>query len=286
MLTKNAILNDPARSRLDCYIYDAPLAYRNDYLAPAVIICPGGGFIELSPREAEPVALSYFAEGCAAFVVHYPVGESGAEFPKGLLALAAAVAHVREHADEYHINPARISVCGFSAGGHIAASLACEWNREEIYGTLNTQAGNIKPNAAIICYAVIDLEQQYHYPQDDFRGRIQKETESMFRRLLGNGPRHAAQKDSAALQKQVTPSTSPCFIWHTVDDKTVHVMNSIVFAEALAKNGVPFDLHIYRTGLHGLALANGITQTRPGDVNRTCAEWIARSKEWLNALYP
>jgi acetyl esterase/lipase len=250
-----------------------------------MIICPGGGFVVRSPKEAEPVALSYFAEGYAAFVVQYPVGETGAEFPQGLLALAAAVAHVREYAGEYHINPAQISVCGFSAGGHVAASLACEWDREKIYGPLNTRPENIKPNAAILCYAVIDLEQQYHYSEDDFRGRIQDETAAMFRRLLGKEPHNTAQKDSVALQKQAGPSTAPCFIWHTADDKTVHVMNSVVFAESLAKNGVPFDLHIYRTGLHGLALANGITRTRPGDVNPVCAEWIAKSREWLNALY-
>jgi acetyl esterase/lipase len=284
MQIKTVVLKDPARSNLDCYLYDAPLEYKKDYLAPAMIVCPGGGFVVLSPREAEPIALRYFAEGYAAFVVHYPVGESGAEFPQGLLALAAAVAHVRERAGEYHVNPGQINVCGFSAGGHVAASLACEWNREVIYGALHTQSERIKPNAAVISYGVIDLEQQYHYPEEEFQGRIRDGTEAMFRRLLGKGPYSAAQKDSVALQKQVSPSTAPCFIWHTVDDKTVHVMNSLVFAEALAKNRVPFDLHLYRTGLHGLALANGITQTRAGDVNPVCAEWIEKSTRWLAGL--
>jgi acetyl esterase/lipase len=284
MLKKNLTLKDPACSELVCYIYDAPLAYKKEYRSPAMIVCPGGGFVALSPREGEPVALRYFAEGYAAFVLHYPIGEKGAEFPKGLLALAAALAHVREHAEEYHINPDQISVCGFSAGGHVAASLACKWNRPEICGALHTGPENIKPNGAIICYGVIDLEQQFHYPADEFRGRIQEGTEAMFRRLLGPGPHTPEARASIALQNQVTPETSPCFIWHTFDDKTVHVMNSIVFAEALAKKGVPFDLHIYRTGLHGLALSNSITQTREGDVNPACEEWLERSLRWLAGL--
>jgi len=181
---------------------------------PAVLILPGGGYGFCSDREAEPVALPFLAAGCTAAVLRYSVAP--ARHPTQLHEATAAMAYLREHAGEYHINPTRIFVCGFSAGGHLAAMLGCLWH-EAPQGEL------ARPTGMILCYPVISGGEYAH--------------RSSFENLTGGD---AALTEALSLEKRVDERTAPAFIWTTADDGAVPAMNSILMAQALATQGISY----------------------------------------------
>lgn len=274
------------RSRLTTYPCSAPLAYNPSFSSPAVIICPGGGFGRLSPREMEPIALRFVSEGISAFVLEYPVGDESGEADVILSSIALAVAYVRSNAGKYSVRPDQISVCGFSAGGYVAASLAVGWKREDICSKLNLTPEQIRPNGAILCYPVIDIEKQRGYHEHQYKGETINLADAMRYRLLGAKDEYTKEeKDSIALQKQVSSDTCPCFIWHTANDQSVHVDNSLCFSQAMAKYNVPFEMHIFGSGVHGLALSNHITEAREEDVNKSCACWFDLCINWLREQF-
>ena len=226
---------------------------------PAVVICPGGGYGMTSDREAEPVALKFLEKGFQCFILRYSV--EPVRFPAALLQLATAVAMVRSRADEWHVNADKIAVCGFSAGGHLAASLGVCWNREFVNGPLGLTPGDAKPNGMILCYPVITSGEFAH------RGS--------FINLLGD--RYEEDRALTSLENQVSADTPPTFLWHTWDDACVPVENSLLLATALRKNGVPTELHILPSGPHGLSLATAET----GVVQEACAGWPDWATRWL-----
>ena len=131
-----------------------------DRKRPLVLICPGGGYEMTSDREAEPVAIQYIAKGYQAAILRYSV--KPAKYPLALLQLAKAVAHLREYADEYHIDTEKIVVQGFSAGGHLACSLGVFWKKPFLSETLGVSAEQIRPNGMILCYPVITSGEYAH----------------------------------------------------------------------------------------------------------------------------
>ena len=212
---------------------------------PAIIICAGGAYRWLSPREKDPVALSFAAMGYHTFLIEYSVGDKAAGL-KPLRELAEAVRILRKRAGEWHIEPNRIAVLGFSAGGHLAATLGVHWR------TLGLE----RPDALILCYPVITAEERLCNAQS-------------LQSIAGEDMR-----DFFSLEKHVSPDTPPTFLWHTANDEVVPVANALAFAGALAENGVPFGLHVFPVGRHGLGLAFG-----------TSAEgWAELMQKWLLRL--
>lgn len=227
------------RATLTCYLpFNFP-EFSADRKRPAMIICPGGAYKMRSDREAEPVALQYVAADMAAFIVNYSVAEDAA-FPRCVLEALTAIKTVRENAAEWNIDPNKITISGFSAGGHLAASAAAFWNAdfaEEIFGDCTL----CKPNAAVLCYPVITSGPWAH------RGS--------FNNLIG-ADASQEQLDLVSIEKQVTESYPPTFLWHTGTDAAVPVNNSLLMAQALAEKKVLFELHVYPTGVHGLSLSD------------------------------
>ena len=230
---------------------------------PAVVICPGGGYQMTSDREAEPVALRFLALGFQCFVLRYSVAGQ-AIFPGPQLELAAAVALVRRRAAEWMVNSEKIVVCGFSAGGHLAASLGVFWTRELLTAPLGLRAEEIRPNGMILAYPVITSGAFAH------RGS--------FENLLGS--RYEECLELASLEKQVSPDTPPAFLWHTWDDDGVPVENSLLLAGALRKHGIPLEMHLLPSGPHGLSLATEET----GPSAESCAPWSEWAARWLRSL--
>lgn len=232
-------------------------------LRPAVIVVPGGGYDHISPREAEPIALRMAADGFQAFVLTYSVAP--ARYPLALRELARAVAWVRGHAGEFMIDTSRVGVAGFSAGGHLAGLLGGMWNSPWLAGSVGAAPEDIRPDFLCLGYPVVTSGAFAH------RGS--------FERLCGGD---AEQQEKLSVEKLVTGDFPRTFIWHTAEDASVPVQNSLLLGEALAAAGVPFSLHVFPHGAHGMSLAVPETafKGRPDHVQRQAQAWPEMFAAW------
>lgn len=250
----NPLNRDHSQAKLTTYVVEG-LRER-----PGVLICPGGAYRFISPREAEAVALQFCAAGFNAFVLTYTVPPDHYHLP--LRELSQAVCEIRKRAADWNLDPDRIAVCGFSAGGHLAASLGVHWHKLE-------DAPMNKPNALILSYPVISSGEHKHA--------------GSFENLLGPNPT-PEMVEEMSLEKQVNPNTPPTFLWHTVEDDVVPVENSLLFASALQKNNILFELHVFPHGPHGLSLATVETDDGRG-ISPHVGHWIGLCIEWLKELF-
>lgn len=235
---------------------------------PAVIVCPGGGYVDRSPREGEPIALRFVSEGFRAFVLNYPVDPD--RYPKALLYLSAAVAWVRRNADELGVCPDRIAVCGFSAAGHLCASLGALWNEEFIARQLSLSEGENRPDAAILAYPVITSGPFIH--------------EGSFKHLLGENP-DPELLEKLSIEKSAGPQFPPTFLWTTYTDANVPAENSLLLANQLRQCGVSVEFHMFHKGPHGLALCDHTTSKSPAMIDPHCARWFPLCTEWLREVW-
>ena len=280
MLTRIIPLGAGA-AHLEAYWLKDSAEFQTDKPRPAVIVCPGGGYMGTSDREAEPIALRFLAHGFHAFVLRYSVQTL---FPAPMLELAQAVKLIRENAKDWLVDPDQIAVCGFSAGGHLAASLGVFWDKTFITEPLGARAEQIRPNALLLCYAVIELEVISNRPfTRDPAGQPVFDDQDVITKLLG-GPRPSqALRDQYRLDLQVSPATPPTFLWHTADDAVVPAQNALRLAAALARHKVPYELHIFETGVHGLALADAVTAVpgQPSFISPDNQIWVDLGLKWL-----
>ncbi|MEE0867304.1 MAG: alpha/beta hydrolase [Clostridia bacterium] len=236
---------------------------------PAVIVIPGGGYGGLSSREGERIAISYNAAGFHAFVLNYAVAPH--RHPLPILNAAKAIETVRENSEKWHVSKDKIAVCGFSAGGHLSASISTLWNDKEIFGEDEEKNLLHKPNASILCYPVITSEEN-------------KQNKGSFVNLIGDEDESNPLYKKLSLENAVDGNTAPAFLFHTFYDQIVSVENSLCYASALKKNDVPFELHIFPHGEHGLALVSDETIWSVNKFNRDYP-WVKLSIDWLNELF-
>jgi acetyl esterase/lipase len=229
-----------------------------------VVICPGGAYSYCSVREAEPVAMRFASFGIASFVLNYSCKKL---FPTNLGELAMAVAFVRKNAEKYGVDPERIFICGFSAGGHLAASLGVHWNKAFLYEKLGVSSEMIKPKGQILCYPVITSGEKRH--------------DETILNIIGRDENEEL-KQLVSLEKQVDSDTLPTFIWCTRDDELVPAENTLLFTMALAQHNIPFASHIFSSGVHGLALCDESTANYDGHINKECSEWVRMAVEWMS----
>jgi len=229
----------------------------------AMVICPGGGYAMLAPHEGNDYALWLNQHGVTGFVLKYRLGSSGYHYPAEFQDAARAVRWVRTHADDYQIDPHRIGIMGSSAGGHLASTLLTHFDAGDTNTTDAIERQSSRPDIGILCYAVISM--------GEFTHQGSKEN------LLGKNPSPELVK-LLSNELQVTTNTPPCFIWVTYEDTVVPVENSLMFAEALRKNHVPFDLHIYQKGGHGMGLADKPPFTHPHLWANDCLFWLKAQK--------
>lgn len=247
------------------YLHDLSPEMPNHASRPAVIFCPGGGYENLSDREKDPPALEFFARGYNVFILMYSLKEKASGLHP-LMELSAAVMTVREKAEQYHVDPQCIAVAGFSAGGHLAASLGVRWNSEELRAKMDTKNGLNRPNAVLLCYPVITAGEYAH------RSSIE---------WVSGSKEPGPEWDFFSLEKNVPSDAAPAFIWHTVGDNAVPVENSLMFASALRQAGVLFELHLFTYGEHGLSTCNQEVCTPNPEVRK----WVDLSLAWLNQQF-
>ena len=210
-------------------------------ISAAMIVCAGGAYGHLADHEGSLYAKWLNAHGIAAFVLKYRLGPQY-HHPAMLQDAARALRTVRARASEWNIDPKRIGIIGSSAGGHLASTLITHFDAGDTNAADPIERVSSRPNLGVLCYPVITMNEPFVH-----RG-------SKLNLLGTNPPPELVQELSSELH--VTTNTPPCFIWATFEDKTVPVENSLQFAEALRKAHVPFDLHIYQKGGHGLGLGS------------------------------
>lgn len=259
-----------AVGNLYTYFLDSSIEMRPNEKRPVILMCPGGGYEMTSDREAEPMAMQFLAMGYHVAILRYSV--CPVRYPAALLQVAESVLYLKEHTDEYHIDPEKIVVQGCSAGGHLAANYGIAWNSPFLTKLMGMENDPERLCVAglLLCYPVITSGEKAH--------------EESFRNLLGE--QYEEKKEELSLENQVTPDTPPTFLWHTATDETVPVENSLYFFQACLQQGVSAELHIYPVGGHGLSLANEETCRANGiGVQKECQSWIGLAQTWLKKIF-
>ncbi len=239
---------------------------------PCVIVCPGGGYGGLSPREGEPIVRKLLAAGFNAYLLMYSVGEAAKNYAP-LIEAALAVKLVRERAEEDNTNPQKIYIMGFSAGGHLAAWASTMWNCDIVRDALGISAGKApeginRPDGMILCYPVITAGEFTHLHS--------------VQRISGQEQLDEAAVAEFSIENHVDATTPKAFIWHTFTDRSVPVQNSLLMMNALCSAGIPFESHIFPEGCHGLSLCSAETEDgNPHMVVPHAECWIDLAIKWV-----
>ncbi|MDQ0923081.1 acetyl esterase/lipase [Pseudarthrobacter sp. W1I19] len=221
---------------------------------PAVLVLPGGGYGRQADHEAEPVAEWLAGLGIHGFVLRYRVAPD--RHPAPLEDAKQAMLQIRGGAHGLAVDPRRVGVLGFSAGGHLAATLSTA----VATGSADLDVPSAVPDLTVLCYPVVSYTQAVHQGSVD--------------NLLGESPSADLLAELSA-EQQVTAETPPAFVWHTADDAAVPVSHSLGYTAALLSAGVPAELHVFPEGRHGLGLADG--QAGADQWPALCADWLERA---------
>ena len=226
----------------------------------AMLVCPGGGYHFLSWTEGNDYALWLNQHGVTCFVLKSRLEYSHYHYPAQFEDVTRAMRWVRAHAGDYHIDPHRIGIIGSSAGGHLASMVLTRFDEGDTNSPDPVERYSSRPDLGILCYPVITMTGEF----------VEKGTRA---NLLGTNP-PVALAEEVSSQLHVTTNTPPCFIWCSYADDLVPMENSMMFAEALRKNHVPLDLHIYENGRHGMGLGDAAPFVHPHPWTSDCLVWL------------
>ena len=269
---------------------------------PAVVICPGGSYMYVSKREAEPIAYQFLAEGYHVFILNYStIGsaiekegrnperdelyqiasmveddkELGSEFPTPLTELAKTMTFIRENCHEFNIDPDRIGVAGFSAGGHLSASLGVHWSSEWLKEAAGAENRWFRPNFQILSYPILDYMLNKEIAEE--RGMGDPRFMEMASRMIYGAEPDEEMVRLTRLKDYVSQDTPPTFTWHTMEDELVFIQNSLDFAKVLDTHQIPWELHTFQHGEHGLSLGTELT----GKIDDRASQWLDLMFSWL-----
>jgi acetyl esterase/lipase len=278
---------------LTTYILSDSPELLNGKKRPAVLVCPGGAYLGCSDREAEPVALRFAAMGYHAFVLRYSTYNNGAPFkpmtgdlavnpnsvhPAPMRDIGKAFLTIRTHADEWLVDVSKIAICGFSAGAHNCAMYSVYWQEPVICEFFGEPAAVFKPAASILGYGISNYHLMFGEIKDPFAQQLSDSASIAF---MGTKSPTRELLDVVSPELHVSKNMPPTFLWATAADALVPVENTTRMANALAQAGVPFEVHIFESGMHGLSLADHSTAGSLLELNVDAAKWVSLAEAWL-----
>lgn len=233
---------------------------------PTLLICPGGGYGMCSQRESEVVALAFLPFGMNAVILNYSVAPH--RFPTQIREVAAVMELLYEKQDEWHVDTEKITIIGFSAGGHLAAHYSTSFDTPEVREVFPESKS---VNGSILSYPVIIPDKNRCH-------------EGSFRNLTGEYPLSDESYKRFSLDNCVDENTPPAFIWHTSFDKCVPVESSLRYASAMATNNRPFELHVYPYGDHGGSTFDAQSLYEVNDIANYNSRWVQEAGKWLKLM--
>lgn len=270
MLHKTINFTSDGRVNMCTYIHDLLSEDFQISKRPAIIILPGGAYAFLSDREAEPAALTFLKEGFNTFVLNYSIGDYS-EYPNPLEDVSKAIWEVRKNADKWGIDPEKIALMGFSAGAGIAAMSATQWNTSGLAERLGIPEGGNKPAAAVLGYGASDTSTIMDDP-DVYKPEL--------------GKIAADRTPQLDIVNYVGPHTPPLFIWHNRYDQLVPAVNPLLLAEQMQKENLPYELHLFQGGQHGMSVCNNLSDYKNEEMRHpSVAMWVQLCTNWLYELF-
>ena len=243
------------------------IAQCRDAKRPCLVILPGGGYSRISPREGEPLGIHFLPLGYHTFVLSYTPGPDH-NLPTQLREVAAVLELIHQKAEQWLCDTDHIAIMGFSAGGHLAAHYSNAYDRPEVRAVF---PHSHPVHASVLAYPVISADPQVAHVNS-------------FENLLGH-PLSAEEIARFSCQNMVTDRTPPAFLWHTAADQLVPVENSLIYARALADRKIPFELHIYPLGKHGLSIVRDDPAKHIPEEALPNRQWIPLCSDWLRATF-
>ena len=270
MLHEKIHLKDNYNLENDPWI-EITIPYNNDEnlreKSKAIVVVPGGAYMIVSNTEADPVAVSYMKEGFITIVLHYSVMKS---YPTPMLELACTMDYLRKNSDKYFIDKDKISIIGFSAGGHLVSTYGYLYKRQDFVEKLSLNPENIKPNCLVLSYPVITMG-EYAHPETKFY--ITGENESLY--------------DLLSAEKNIDSTYPPTFIWTTKEDTCVPYENSVLLVESLEQNNIKHDFFLYPYLNHGLSVVNPLRyplEVLKDKKMQEVSKWFDKSLEFINSI--
>lgn len=288
-------------AQLKAYLLDDSDEMLQGNNRPGVIINPGGGYFSCSDKEAEPVALYFARQGYHAFVLRYSTYNDGelsmpdlskklpskpsTEFPRQVRELGKAMIFVKDHAKEWHLDQDRVAVCGFSAGAHNAALYSSRYQDDMIADYLNADSEYLRPAACILGYAITDYVLMKNVMKEKTNPMDVAFMAASNVAFFGEEEPSQSKLEDASPVDHVSDKIPPTFIWTTATDPLVNPINSIELAQKLASVNVPYELHIFGTGGHGMSLADQSSAGAKSDISDDVSQWAGLCEKWLTKLF-
>ncbi len=284
-------------ARLDCYLLDPEISTDVCKTRPAIVIAPGGAYLTHAHREGEPVAARFLGLGFDVFVLRYRTYVTGAptkpggmpqvdatsHYPRQVVDAMRAMAYVRSHASEWHIDGQRIYLLGFSAGAHVVGSLAERYDDAELLAEAGTTAEVVRPAGLVLCYPMVSTEHLCGANATDSSPDERTMANMVVRAAFGRPDPTAADFAHFDLRRHIRPDLPRTFVWQTAADETVLPHETTELVAALQRAGVPVEYHLFERGPHGMALADHTTTTpdRQELTNDEAAVWVDLCVRWL-----
>lgn len=265
---------------LTAFLKNPEISFGQTRTFPGLIICPGGAYLIHATKEAEPIAVEFMARGYDCFILkystvfdrHHPENKPdwALRYPVPVLELLEAIHFIREHAEEWHVNPDALFAMGFSAGAHVCASAGTRWNDPALLSQLNfvPRKDELKLQGMVLGYPMLAANE----PQ--FDSSVSLEDQKNVSMVLWGTEHPEDQRNSVQLSRFVTRQTVPAFLWHSIDDDVVDPKNSLEFMQRMMEHQADCELHLFREGGHGLGLAPG---------NPIVSQWVPLAANWMDS---